>query len=158
MATWATRPIAPVKRLDGYTFVTYPLAAAQDFERGALVLRNADGNIAECGADPASIAGVALAAVADYAWQDDTFGKVSPRVPVATADQEFRGTLLGTFAAADVGASYGVVDSAGTWVVDKADAVNTRVQIVGVDDEVAVGDVNPPVRFVFLVANRQVIS
>lgn len=158
MATWAIRPMHPVKRLDGYTFVTYPIADSETFLAGAVVLRDSDGNIAECGADPAVIAGIALHSVAD-ANPADTFGTVVSRVPVATANQEFRGTLEGTFAAADVGAKYGLVlDATGYWTVDKSETSNTRVQIVGKDDEVAVGDVNAPVRFVFLAANRQVIS
>lgn len=159
MATWAIRPIRPVHRRDGYTWKTLPLASGETFEEGAIVLRDSDGNFAECAADPASIAGVSMAAVSDYSWQEDTFGTVVPRVPVALADQEFRGTLEGTYAAADVGASYGVVlDATGYWTIDKSETANKRVQITGVDDEVAVGDVNPPVRFVFLTANRQVIA
>lgn len=156
--TYAIRPIAPVKRLDGYTFVGEGIASGETFKEGALVLRNGDGDWAECGADPALIAGVALCAVAD-ANPADTFGTVVPTVPVATADQEFRGTLEGTYAAADLGDDFGVVlDATGYWTIDRSDTSNTRVRIVGVEDGVAVGDINVPVRFIFLPANRQVIS
>jgi len=156
--TYAIRPIAPVKRLDGYTFVNLPIASGETFLEGALVLRDADGNAAEVGADPALIAGIALHSVAD-ANPADTFGTVVARVPIATADQEFRGTLEGTYAAADLGGDFGVVlDATGYWTIDRSDTTNTRVRIVGVEDGVAVGDINVPVRFVFLPANRQVIS
>jgi hypothetical protein len=152
----------PVKRLDGYTFRDIPYAAGETFPAGALVLRDANGEIAECGVDPALIAGVATAAVADYAWKADTFNTVAPSVPIATADQEFRGTMVGIWAAANLGASYGVTANAvtGEWEIDQAKvaAADLRVQIVGVDDDVAVGDVNPQVRFVILTANRQVIT
>lgn len=158
MATYAIRPIAPVKRLESYTFLTAPITSAQTFKAGALVLRADAGTFTECGADPALIAGVALHAVAD-ANPADTFGTVVPLVTVAAADQEFRGTFEGTWAADDVGKSYGVVlDATGYWTIDKSDTVNTRVRITGVEDGVAVGDVNVPVTFVFLPANRQVIS
>ena len=158
MATFAIRPFAPVKRLDGYTFVNLPIKSGETFLAGALVLRTVDGEADECGADPAAIAGVALHSAAD-ANPADTFGTVVPRVPVATADQEFRGTLEGTWAADDIGKSYGVVlDASGYWTVDKSETSNTRVTITGVEDGVAVGDVNVPVRFIILPANRQVIS
>jgi hypothetical protein len=156
MATWAIRPIHPVHRRDRDVFKFFPQAAAQTFKRGALLVIDAGGAAAECGADPASIAGVALADAADYSWQNDTFGTVDPGIPVALADQEFRGTLEGTFAASDIGAAYGVVlDASGYWTVDRSDTSATRVRITGVDDEVEVGDVNAPVRFVFLTANQQ---
>jgi hypothetical protein len=162
MATFAIRPIHPVKRLDGYTFLDLPLAAAQTFEAGAPVYRDpaGPGTVAEAGTNPSLIAGFFLAAAADYAWKEDTFGTVVPSVPFATADQEFRGTFEGTFAANDVGAIFGITrHSSGVWVVDKTKSgSNQRVRITGIDDEVAVGDVNPPVRFVVIEANRQVIS
>lgn len=158
MATFAIRPMAPVKRLEAYTFLTAPIATGATFKAGALVLRDNDGKFSECGADPALVGGIALHAVAD-ANPADTFGKVVPLVTVAASDQEFRGTFEGTWAADDVGKSYGVVlDATGFWTVDKTDTVNTRVRITGVEDGVAVGDVNVPVTFVILPANRQVIS
>lgn len=153
--------IHPVKRLDGYAFKTYPRTAGQTFLDGSLVILAAGGTITECGVDPALIAGVSLAGVADYAWMVDTFGTVVPSVPVATADQEFRGTFVGAWAAADLGAAHGVTRNAVTleWEVDKAKVGgDARVTIVGVDDDVVVGTVNPQVRFVILPANRQVIS
>jgi hypothetical protein len=153
--------IHPVKRLDGYVFKTNRLAAGANFVNGAAIVRNAAGDFAECGANPPLIAGFSCASVANYNWKQDTFGTVVPSVPVAMSNQEFRGTMIGgVWAAADLGASYGLLRNAGTlrWEVNKADAVNTRVMIVGVEDGTQVGDAAPSVRFVVLPANRQVIS
>lgn len=164
--TFATRPIHPVYRRDGYTFKAYPLADAADFEQGAPVLLD-NGEFDETGVDPALIAGFALASTDDYAWKEDTFGSVVPSVPVAMADQEFRGTLSNSDAgwaqAWDpdfVGNEFGITATAeDIWVVDAfKDAGVTRVRITGVDDEVEADDINVPVRFVVLAANRQVIS
>ena len=165
MATWAIRPFAPVRRNDGYTFVNYPLHAdvtTTPFLAGAVVVLTAGGLVDEAAAGPVAantVLGVALAGSADYAWKDDTFGTVNPSVPVATADQEFRGTLEGTFAAADVGDEFGVViDATGYWTILKSETVNVTARVVGVDDDVAVGDVNAPVRFVFVPLVRQLVS
>ena len=164
--TFATRPIHPVYRRDGYAFKAFPLAAAADFEQGAPVLLD-DGEFDETGADPALIAGFSLAGTDDYEWKEDTFGTVVPSVPVALSHQEFRGTLsnsdAGWVQAWDpdfVGNEYGITATAeDIWVVDAfKDAGVVRVVITGVDDEVEEDDINPPVRFVVLPANRQVIS
>ena len=173
MATFATRPIQPAYRRDGYKFVNYPLASGADFLAGCPVTLAVTGEVNECTAASATsrvttIAGFAIAGVADYAWKDDTFGTVDPSVPIALADQEFRGTLKGTFAAADVGEVFGLKEQAGTpgiWTVERALTATsgtsgedqTSVRIVGVDDEVAVADVDVPVRFVVLSAQAQVI-
>ena len=157
--TFATRPIHPVKRLEGYTFKAYPLAAAADFEQGAPVLLT-DGEFDETGANPALIAGFALASTDDYAWKEDTFGTVVPSVPVAMAGQEFRGTFTGVWDPDFIGREFGITEQGGgIWTVDAAkDAANERVVIVGVDDEVEADDIDVPVRFIVLEDNRQVIS
>lgn len=158
MAEFAIRPITPVHFNESNEYLSYPVATGEDFTKGAPVVMSG-GEVSEGGADPASILGFATAGVADYSWQEDTFGYVSKRVPVALSDMEFRGTLEGTFAAADVGTEYGLVeDASGFWVVDKTDTTNTRVVITGVDDEAEVGDTNVPVTFRVLDANRQVIG
>jgi hypothetical protein len=157
MATFAIRPISPVKAKGDEEFVTYPLAAAQTFTTGAPAILTSGGTVQETGADPASILGFFMADAADYDWKDDTFGNVSPAVPIALADQEFRGTLLGTYdAAVDVGRPYGLASSAGTWVVDRAETTATRVVITGVEDDAVDGDINVPVTFRVMAANRQV--
>lgn len=154
--TYAIMPIRPAKAGEGDTYVNYPLAAAQTFELGAPLLL-ATGAVQEAGADPALILGFATAAHDSYDWMASTRGDVVAKVPVALADQEFRGTLEGTFAAADVGTAFGLVlDATGYWTVDRSDTSNTRVRVTGVDDGVAVGDINVPCTFVVLPANRQV--
>ena len=162
MATWATRRMSPVENgRDTAKFKTITTKAAETFEQGALVLVEASAGglvAAECGADPASIAGVALAGVADYTWEDDTFNTVNPKTRIATANQTFRGTMIGTWAETDEGVSYGVVDTSGIWTIDKSETSATRVTILRADDEVVAGDVNPPVEFVFLAANIQAIG
>jgi len=158
MAEFAIRPISPVYYNESDKYRSYPVASGEDFTKGAPVVM-ASGEVSETGADPASILGFATAGVSDYSWQVDTIGYVHKRVPVAVADREFRGTLEGTFAAADVGTEYGLVeDATGYWVIDKTDTTNTRVVITGVDDEAEVGDTNVPVTFMVLDANRQVVG
>lgn len=153
MATWDIRPISPVYRRDRDVFKFYPQSSGETFLKGALLVQDTDARyVTECGADPSAVLGVALADAADYSWQEDTFGTVEPGIPVALADQEFRGTLEGTLDIdADVGTSFGVVlDATGYWTIDRSDTSNTVVTITGLEDGVADGDVNPPVRFVFL--------
>lgn len=156
MATWTVRNISPVFAKGDEEYRTYPLAASQDFSKGApAVLTN--GTAAETGTDPAAILGFFTSDAASYDWMADTLGYVSPSVPVALADQEFRGTLLGTASVpGDIDTAYGLVESSGVWVVDRSDTTNTRVIITGFDDDVANGDINAPCTFRVLAANRQV--
>lgn len=156
--TYAIRPIRVVRDDDSRGYITRPLAAAQTFKEGAPVTF-ASGVFTEAGTDPSSIAGFATAPADGYAWMEDTFGTAVPMVPVAPADREFRGTLAGTYAASDIGTSYGLLkDASGYWVVDKSDTVNTRVTVTGVEADAEVGDTNVPVTFVVLPANRQVLN
>lgn len=151
-----------MKYKEGETFRTIALAASQTFLAGApAILATDDNTVEEGGADPASIVGFFLADAEDYAWMYDTFGTVVPAVPVALANAEFRGTLKGTYAKATdvIGKAYGLVkDASGYWTVDKADTTNTRVTITGIEDGVANGDIDVPIRFVVLPANRAVIG
>jgi hypothetical protein len=157
MATYAIRPIAPVIHNEAYRFVTYPLADSQTFKKGAAVLLNTDGKVEECGADPALVLGFALADAADYSWKDDTFGTADPAVPVALADQTFRGTLEGTYDAdGHISVDFGLVkDATGYWTVDETDETNVRVILIGVDDGVVDGDINVPCTFTVISSVRQ---
>lgn len=157
--TFALRPISPVIRNESYRYVTPPLAAAQDFTKGAPALLNVTGTVQEAGANPAAILGFFSADAEQYDWKEDTLGKVTPAVPVALATGVFRGSLVGTFAAADVGATFGITEQVdGTWTVDRAKTGgDARVRVLGVDDEVVVGDINVPCTFAVLEANRQVV-
>lgn len=157
MATYAIRPISPVFRNEAYRFVTYPVKANETFKKGAAVLLNADGEVEECGADPALVLGFATADVGQYAWQKDTLETVKPSVPVALADQTFRGTLEGTYDAdGHIGVDFGLVkDATGYWTVDETDETNVRVILIGVDDGVVDGDVNVPCTFTVISSVRQ---
>ena len=160
MADFKIRPISPSRYNESQRFHTYPLSAGQDFQKGAPVVLEAGGTVAETGTDPASILGFATADKSGYDWQTDSFGHVTPRVPVAESTQEFRGTLTGTHVAAtDIGAEFGLVEdgTTGYWVVDRTETTAARVTIIGVEDEAVDGDTNVPVRFIVLSANRQVV-
>lgn len=160
MATFDIRPFTPLQRVGDERFFARQMKAGETFKTGAAVLVDSNNELAECGADPATIYGVALASAADYAWKYDSFGFVDFEIPFAKADQPFRGTLKGTFAASDIGTSYGLLkdSTTGIWVVDKAETSATRVRVISVDDEVVASDVNVPCTFVFLAANQGVIG
>lgn len=121
------RSVPPVKEL--------PVAAGADFSRGALLVRDANGAWAECGADPAAIGGVAES---DYKADSAGFGghgrtEFPPGYMQATlvqGEQEFHAEYVGTLPAAD-GGSYGVIrDTDGRWKVDFDEVVATRVKLV----------------------------
>ena len=172
MATHAIRPIAPLYRVGDETFRQVTLSASQDFSEGAVIVQNAsDGTYEEGGTDPSAISGIALAAADDYTWREDTFGFTAQAVPVASPDQVFRGSLASAAAteaspvttadvSAQIGVSYGLVENtdSGYWVVDQTDTTNTRVRIVGIDDDMEDGDGNIVVEFVILAANQEAIS
>jgi len=160
MATWNTRPISPAYWNESNRYVTYPLAASQTFVKGAPVILNTDGDIEEAGANPALILGFATCDAAD-ARPADTFGYAEAEVPVALADQVFRGTLEGTVdTAADISDQFGLVDDAtsGYWTIDRSNTTNVRVTVIGFEDGVANGDVNPPVLFKVIDTVRQADS
>lgn len=164
MATFELRPIHPVDGGDNadFDFRNWTIGGSETFKRGAFLVDGGNGEVDEAGTNPAAIIGVSLADADDYAWQYDTFGTVAPGMPFATADTEFRGTLVGTISdvSAVVGATYGVTKQvSGYWAVDYTkDSANQRVRITGVDDTAQDGDINIPVTFVILPANQVVIK
>lgn len=111
-----------------------PLAAGASGKRGALLLVDANGAYATCGADPAAIAAVAES---DYGTNSTGFGLASHEFPPGfmqgssvSDSQPFHAQYVGTLPAAD-GGSYGVVlDTDGQWKVDFTDTVATRVKLV----------------------------
>jgi hypothetical protein len=129
VARWPEGSRAEVRR--------YALASGSTFEAGALVVLDASEEIAECGADPASIMGIANANAADVV--EAGFIEVT----VATANTVFAatgwdGTAQDTPAKTDLNQSYGVVkDGAASrgWEVDTSDAVNTKVKVVDYDTD-----------------------
>jgi hypothetical protein len=165
MATFEVRAISPVYFNESYRYRTFPPATAEDFNKGTPVELDT-GEIKEVGDHPGAtggeeILGFTTAAEEQYDWAHDTFEFVEGAVPVALATGVFRGTLKGTFAAADVGSDFGMLaphTNYPYWVVNRAETTDVIARIVGVDDEVEVGDVDVPVRFIILPANRQVVS
>ena len=168
--TFAFRNISPVIFNESYRYKTYPLDAGETFVKGAPAVLD-DGVVAETGANPAAILGFFTADADQYDWKEDTFGHVEPAVPVALATGTFRGTMshaTGTVGGVAftwewdpdvIGDTFGITENAdGVWVVDaEKDAANQRVVVLGVDDEVEADDINPPVIFAVLPANRQVV-
>lgn len=123
-------------------------ATGQVFKKGALVVDNVNGEIVECGADPASILGVALEdcdskpgyGVPNSAQVTVTTGRVQ-EVSVAIADRQTQFSGRGVNGGVDpvvpllthIGEKYGVVKVGNDWVIDFAEAANTRLQITDVD-------------------------
>lgn len=111
-----------------------PLAAGASGKKGALLLVDANGAYATCGADPAAIAAVAAS---DYGANATGFGLGTHEFPPGFMqgysvqdNQPFHAQYVGALPAAD-GGSYGVVlDADGQWKVDFGEAVNTRVKLV----------------------------
>lgn len=123
-------------------------ATGQVFLKGALVVDNVNGEIVECGADPASILGVSLEAcdskpgygLPNQAQVTVVTGR-SQEVSVAIADRDTQFSGRGVNGGTDpvvpllthIGEKYGVAKVGNDWVIDFADAVNTRLQITDVD-------------------------
>lgn len=137
------------------------LAAAQAFVQGALLLIDANGNFAECAADPAAIGAIALTGCGADSSIGSHFGAVEfpPGIMKGTAVQDevvWRATYAGALPAAD-GGTYGVTRNAGgNWVVDFAKTgASARVKLVG---RLTGSPENlPEVLVVFLAANVQII-
>jgi hypothetical protein len=138
-----------------------PLAAGATGLRGSLLLVDANGAYAVCGADP-----VAIAAVAENDFGPDTGGygghgtKEFPpgymQGTMVADNQPFFAGYVGTLPAAD-GASYGVVlDADGKWKVDFTDTTATRVKLIG--RRTNSPENIPEVEVVFLAANVQVFG
>lgn len=157
MATIPLRPLSVAKTRHGnspYT-VELPEAASQTFAVGAVLTINSSGYIAEAGADPTSIVGVAAAPGQNGA----TAGLYKSKIWVADDDSFFIGNLSGSSVTdlRDVGLSFGLVKS-GTkeeWYVDKTDQANRRCIIQQLYPNDAVGDTNGRVLFTFLSVNRK---
>lgn len=168
MANFKIRPFGEQYNTPSTRFKTPHVEDGETFLVGAVVTLDG-GYTVEADANPTNILGVATANADSYDWQSDTHGFVEPSVPVALADEVFRGTLLGTFDRdTDLGAEYGITkDSTGFWVVDKAKTTtNARVHVLGVErvatseegitHEIVDGDVNVPITFMFIPEYRQV--
>jgi hypothetical protein len=135
----------------------------QTFLKGALLVLSGTA-YSECGANPATIAYVALQAAGSnpgYAAANNpsvVTGQVQG-VSAVTADSIviWSGRMVNgatdpvTPTQADIGAQYGVLKTgAGEWVVNQADTTNKRVTIVDFD---VTNAQNPMVLFRFMAAN-----
>lgn len=111
------------------------IAASQTWNVGALLLVDANGAFAECGADPAAIAAVALAPQGTDTSGFNILGtKAFPpgRMQAATIGNQrhFTAKYVGTLPAAD-GGLFGVVrDTDGDWKVDFTETTATRLKLV----------------------------
>lgn len=169
MAEFKIRPFGEQYNTPSTRFKTPHVEESESFLVGAVVTLDG-GYTVEAGTNPTNILGVATADAGSYDWQRDTHGFVEPSIPVALADEVFRGTLLGTFSRDDdLGAEYGITkdSTTGYWVVDKTKTgANARVHVLGVErvatseegisHEIVDGDVNVPVTFMFIPEYRQV--
>lgn len=140
--------------------VEKPLAAAQAFERGALLVANGSDQWAECGADPASIGGVAASPAGTDASGFNILGKREfpagyMQAYAVQKNTRFRARYTGALPGAD-GGVYGVVrDTDLLWKVDFTETVNTRLKLVG---RLTTSPENlPEVLVSFLAANIQQI-
>lgn len=108
----------------------YAQKAGETFKLGACVLLDANEDILEAGADPASIRGFA----AEPAGKDPEAGKVL----VAVCDQGELFWMAGDNAPvkADINQNYGIVkDADGIWTVDGTETTNTRVHVHQIDTD-----------------------
>lgn len=129
-----------------HDFMRLPTAANQTFELGALVVLDASKNVTECGADPASIYGMAL----------EPAGK-DPEGAYTIVAPAFEGQFFWMQCSSDPSIAnnqnktYGVAkDADGIWHVDLSDTTNTRVYVHQVDED------TKRVRVSVLEANRQI--
>lgn len=124
------------------------ITAAQTFKKGALVIDTAAGTISECGADPATVLGVAL---------EDAFSKPgntgmvnaptiitggqSNECSVAIADRRQIFSMRAVNGGTDpvtplqthIGESYGVLKVGNDWCLDIAETVATIFKVVDID-------------------------
>lgn len=161
MATAPVNTMRAVRTFSGYSVarVEVPESASATFSKGAVVLISS-GYLAEAGADPAVLLGVATRA----GQNGGSAGAKSQHVEVAHPGNLFMGNLdtsgaedAGVTAATDRGVAYGIQKHAsnGSWYVDKSDTTNKRVRVVEFWSEDTVGDIKGRVIFSFVVANSQ---
>lgn len=115
-------------------YVDLPIAADEEWEKGALVVADTDHALAECSADPSTVAAVADAPTgADSSGFNQLGVKEFPpgrMQAIAIRNQFFTAEYVGTLPAAD-GGSYGVVrDIDGKWKVDFDETSAVVVKLV----------------------------
>lgn len=110
----------------------FPVLAGQTFITGALVVLSA-GTIAECGADPANILGIALApASVGLAAAGSIFGGTNiPVFVLNPQDVIFMASGTTPVFATHVGTAYGV-EKTTNWRVDTTEVAATRLVVIDV--------------------------
>jgi len=122
------------------------VTAAQAFKKGALVVDTAAGTVSECGADPVSVLGVAMADAFsglgyDMANSPTVVTGRSNETVIAIADRSQIFTCRGVNGATDpvtplqtnIGEVYGVAKVGTDWVLDLAEVTTTVCEIVDID-------------------------
>jgi hypothetical protein len=155
MATIALGPLEVKGTMSGNApqVLSLPETASSTFRTGAILVLTS-GFVAEAGADPTPILGVA----AEPGHNGATNGLFNTLVYIANNDTIFYGNMSGKASAVtDVGLAYSVVKTGNNWHVDGADAAARRVVVVQLDPRDAVGDTNHHVHFMVL-ADRQTLG
>lgn len=113
-------PLEPVGNYPSTSVKHFPVTAGQTFIKGALVVYTSDA-LVECGADPASVLGLALEpASVGLATGGSIHGGTNIPVLVFTPSIELRISSATTPAQTLVGDSYGVVKST-NWLLDTSE-------------------------------------
>ena len=111
--------------------ISYTPASAEDFLAGALVVYNTSTDVIdECGSDPGSVLGIALADAAAKTLYAD--GKV----PVAVLDPDVVVCLASSTTPVEghkYDAGYGVVKTGNNWLLDISETSAKVFQVIDVD-------------------------
>lgn len=145
MATIVKQPMIAVTVMHGEAMPvrTFLEAASQTFKQGSPVVINAGGQVAEIGADPTKIDGVALS---DATGVTDAEIQVVLPLPAVIFQANISG--VGTSDQSDVGDQRGIVKDNDNWHIDESEIANPVVEITGLRSDA--GDINGIVYFKFL--------
>ena len=147
----ATLSIAPIKvaRLQGLQSIpldSAPEDSSETFKQGALLVMNAsNGQIAECGADPALVQGIALHAASGVTGTNVQFVRPMRGLVVEVSMDESGGQGVYALVQTDLGKRYGAAkdSTSGYWYLDQDETTADVFEIVGFVS--AVGDITPRV-------------
>jgi len=131
-----------------------PEVASATWKPGSPLVRDANGFMAECAADPTTLWGFAVENGQNLA----SSGLKKCAVYRPRPGERFEGTLVGTWALTMLGENYGLLKNATTlyWEIVPAETEDT-VTVMSVSSRVAVGTVDPIVDFSVDEANLQEI-
>ena len=145
MATIPKQPMAAVSISHGKAFPTRTFleAAGQTFKKGAPLLINASGQVAEVGADPSRIDAIASANASGT-----TNAEIQGTLPLPAVIFQANISGSGTNDQTDVGDRRGIVKDGDNWHVDESETGALVLEIVGLRGDS--GDTNGIVYFRFL--------